>query len=582
MQRTPLLFLLLLPFLCTGQDSIWTKINAFQDKGQQLDYVLAHGGKILYSDPSRLDELAQLAASLGEDLDDPRGEAGSMMFNAQALAQKGALDSAIAMQQQALYFLRKEGKETSLNATIYNLLSIYYFRTGRIDKQAAYNDSALQEARKHNMTGFIPVLMMNRAYIMNELGYPEQTNDILQELFRKYNAKEPRTQEIAGFLSSVCMNLATNFRELGKHDSAMYFDSLAVVNARSSGEFRTLASALCELATGFEAKGRLEAALAHILEADSIFRELEDQNGIQRCLQQLVSIRISRGELQEADAAVDEAVTLAQQLKSMLWLKSAWLLKARVEKERNNPAEALAAYEQYMEMADSLNAMNIKDRLAELEIQHQAREKERELQLLKKDRELAGQRQNIIYTVAGAIIVLLFLVVLNLRISARNRKLKSEREKERLLFEMQRKEEDIEQKSRQLTSKALHLSERNELLEELLNITAGKEGGDAEKALRSIERKIRTSLSGDSEWNEFRKYFEEVNQHFFQKLHEAKPDLTEREQRLLALIRIGLNIKEIANLLHIEPNSVKIARYRLKKKFELGQDDTLENFLKQL
>jgi len=178
--------------------------------------------------------------------------------------------------------------------------------------------------------------------------------------------------------------------------------------------------------------------------------------------------------------------------------------------------------------------------------------------------------------------VLLFLLMLNFRAVANNRKLKSEREKERLLFEMQLKQEDIDQKSRQLTAKALHLSERSALLEELLSIARNAAGDSAEKALHSIERKVKTSLGGDSEWNEFRKYFQEVNQDFFQKLHEIKPDLTEREQRLLALIKIGLNIKEIANLLHIEPNSVKIARYRLKKKFDLGQDDSLEHFLKQL
>ena len=37
--------------------------------------------------------------------------------------------------------------------------------------------------------------------------------------------------------------------------------------------------------------------------------------------------------------------------------------------------------------------------------------------------------------------------------------------------------------------------------------------------------------------------------------------------------------KEIANVIHVEPNSVKQSKYRLKKKLELSQEQDLAKFL---
>ena len=49
-------------------------------------------------------------------------------------------------------------------------------------------------------------------------------------------------------------------------------------------------------------------------------------------------------------------------------------------------------------------------------------------------------------------------------------------------------------------------------------------------------------------WDEFECYFERVTPAFFQTLSVQYPDLTRNEQRVCALLWLGLNVKEIANL----------------------------------
>ncbi len=74
-------------------------------------------------------------------------------------------------------------------------------------------------------------------------------------------------------------------------------------------------------------------------------------------------------------------------------------------------------------------------------------------------------------------------------------------------------------------------------------------------------------------------YFEEVNQTFFSKLREINPNTSPAEERLAALIKLKMNIKETASVLNISPSSVKMARHRLRQKLNLPQDIDLYDFI---
>jgi len=62
----------------------------------------------------------------------------------------------------------------------------------------------------------------------------------------------------------------------------------------------------------------------------------------------------------------------------------------------------------------------------------------------------------------------------------------------------------------------------------------------------------------------------------------ALQKLSATELRLCLLLRLDLSSKEIASVLRITPDSVRVARYRLRKKLPLEREDELVNFMLKL
>ncbi len=75
---------------------------------------------------------------------------------------------------------------------------------------------------------------------------------------------------------------------------------------------------------------------------------------------------------------------------------------------------------------------------------------------------------------------------------------------------------------------------------------------------------------------------DELHQEFFQKLKDRFPGLSILDLRLCAYLKIGLNSKEIAEILNILPSSAFISRSRLRKKLNLKPEEDLHDFLNSI
>ncbi len=63
-------------------------------------------------------------------------------------------------------------------------------------------------------------------------------------------------------------------------------------------------------------------------------------------------------------------------------------------------------------------------------------------------------------------------------------------------------------------------------------------------------------------------------------LREKYPDLSPAEERQFLLIKLNINNKESAVMLGISLPSVKKNRYRLKKQFDLSEQEDLDKFVR--
>jgi DNA-binding CsgD family transcriptional regulator len=160
---------------------------------------------------------------------------------------------------------------------------------------------------------------------------------------------------------------------------------------------------------------------------------------------------------------------------------------------------------------------------------------------------------------------------------------KSEAEIERLKNE--KLMASIHHKNSELASATMHLVHKNEVLVnikiELKKLLAQKEIENP-GAVKSIIRTIDDDIHLDDTWGQFKVHFDQVHEHFFKRLKEKFPELTPKDQKLCAYLRMNLSTKEIAPLLNISVRGVEISRYRLRKKLKLASETNLVDFILDL
>ncbi|MEL6253618.1 MAG: hypothetical protein AAFR87_16535, partial [Bacteroidota bacterium] len=83
----------------------------------------------------------------------------------------------------------------------------------------------------------------------------------------------------------------------------------------------------------------------------------------------------------------------------------------------------------------------------------------------------------------------------------------------------------------------------------------------------------------DKGWEQFLLHFNEVNKDFFREIKSSYPDLTPKDLKLCAYMRMNLSTKEMASLLNVTVRGIEASRYRLRKKFDLDSSQNLTEFL---
>ena len=165
---------------------------------------------------------------------------------------------------------------------------------------------------------------------------------------------------------------------------------------------------------------------------------------------------------------------------------------------------------------------------------------------------------------------------------AENRELNERLQRQQLQNEKYHMELDL--KNRELTSNSMISIEKNRVLKGLLKQIEELEGSKelSTPGGRTLKQQIKSHLDTEDEWMFFKHHFEEVHPDFFKKLYSIHPNLSENELRLCAYVRTGMETKQIAQMLSVLPETINTGRYRIRKKMQLGQDVTLENYLRDI
>lgn len=144
----------------------------------------------------------------------------------------------------------------------------------------------------------------------------------------------------------------------------------------------------------------------------------------------------------------------------------------------------------------------------------------------------------------------------------------------------------LEERKNQLITYSLNIGEQRRYLELISDsIEEAIKAGTIEEKNQILKNqliKIKQRMSFSGEVDEIYRQAEQVHMEFIEKLNESYPNLTDKEKKILVLLRIGLSSKEMAPLLNISTKSVEISRYRLRSKLGLSRNDSLTQFIQSL
>lgn len=150
------------------------------------------------------------------------------------------------------------------------------------------------------------------------------------------------------------------------------------------------------------------------------------------------------------------------------------------------------------------------------------------------------------------------------------------------LLELEKLKNEIEQKNRKLSARALYLSGRNEMIEVIVNSLAGLSEISKNTILKTQIKTLKEHLKTDSEWDNFITHFEEVNQGLLHALKEKHPDLTSNDIRFICYVYMNLSSKEICSIFNITQEACRKRKERISKKMNLNENISLYEYLSKL
>ncbi|MEM9362538.1 MAG: tetratricopeptide repeat protein [Bacteroidota bacterium] len=339
-------------------------------------------------------------------------------------------------------------------------------------------------------------------------------------------------------------------------------------------------------------QNELELGEYHINKSMKIVLELNDEDG-------QLSNRIQIGKLyrlqHKYELANEELVQALQQAKDkglkkyrLGALKELKLLK----RQQGKLEESLGYYDNYIALKDSIINTEKSKQIAALEFKNELAEKEAEIALL---RETKKSRNAINVSLSLGLVFLSVVAIVMLKHQKQREKrevelLKSNKkltqaELENAQLRQRELEQKLEFKNKELTSYTLNFAQKNELFSELLEKITSLQSAtpnQQSKILTELRKKIRSHTNVDRDWEDFKRYFEEVHTRFYTILKEKHSDLSPNDLKVCSLVRLNLSIKETASIMGISPESAKTARYRLRKKLNLPSETELFDYLLEL
>lgn len=383
-------------------------------------------------------------------------------------------------------------------------------------------------------------------------------------------------------LPHLLLNKGTLYDEMGEAEDAIHLFNHVIRICNSEGQQIMKGKALHNLSNQYANQKRYADAQEVLDASYKIKQQLGDTRGEINSLLAFAHIATQQGQIKKAENFYITALQKGKALKSPVDIKNVYQSLYLLFEENKNIEKAFEYFKKYKNVSDELLQKEFSKGIAELEEDQLEALENIQLQNEKEEQQKITLLLCCIFV--GIIIsILLVLRVQRLKmINAKQNEEKATIAKELAIVEHQYTQEQnkvlqsaVEFKDKELTTNIMHLMQQNELInqvsEDLLEIDSSLNAANKKK-IRSIIYNLQNANQGEV-WKELEYRFEQVHSDFFDRLHQKFPTLTPNEKKLCAYLKLNLSTKDISNITHQSVKSIQIARYRLRKKFEINNTD---------
>jgi len=376
------------------------------------------------------------------------------------------------------------------------------------------------------------------------------------------------------------MELAAVYYDEKKWDlSIENYDSALKISRKNKRE-DFIAAILGNIGGVFVEQKNYDKALSYLFEGNRIAEKHGSINNQIISYNDIASAYYGKRDYKRAAANYSKAIDLADSIQSLDVLSDAYMERAKVYEAMGDYKSALKDQMNFQKYNDSVFNIAKSNQIEALKTQYETEKKEQQIALQKneiallEEKQKASTLQNILLVLGILAISAVFgLVYYGLRQRMKRNRAVREKLDAELAF-----------KKKELTTHALHLAKKNEVLESI------KQRADELRRTETVDsagykeliKAINFDQQDDKNWENFTQYFEQVHKDFSKTVKTRYPEITKNELRLMALLKMNLSSKEIATILNISQEGIKKARYRLRKKLDITTEESLQEMVLSL
>jgi tetratricopeptide (TPR) repeat protein len=367
------------------------------------------------------------------------------------------------------------------------------------------------------------------------------------------------------------------------------------------GDKRDVCGAYVNLGNIYYDQGNIKESFKSYLKGLEISKETGDKHEMCLSYVNIGSHLVPQKQYSEAIKYLDSAIALSKNINEKDILRDAYSSLADIGEITGNYKIAYEDYQIYIAYRDSI--MNQKDikKITQMEVKYEFDKREDSIKAIQEKKDIiktAEIKRKSIITYSMVVILLLALISATLLMNRQEIKRKkdkiifeknlalSENEKNLLNLEKQRMEDELSNAKVTLDEYIKSLVEKNELLEQFKadveKLTNLQDKELDEQRIKNLEHLNKVTILTDEDWNKFKLLFEQVHKDFFKRLRDKIPDLTQAEMRLICLTKLQIGTKQMASILGVSFATIRQARYRLRKKLDLSEEDSIDDIVESV